>query len=61
MVYINCPICGHRIIKGEKVSIAIIKCNKCNGIVSTSIKRNNIHIQIKKYPRDTVHQTSSKK
>lgn len=37
MKYINCPICGHKLLEGNDNSLVRVKCNKCKAVVEVAI------------------------
>lgn len=42
MKYVNCPVCGHKLLEGKENSCVRVKCNKCKTIVEVSIGENNV-------------------
>lgn len=44
MRFVNCPICGHKLLEGNSGSIVRVKCNKCKSIVEVNISENNINV-----------------
>lgn len=44
MKFVNCPICGHKLLEGHDGSVVKVKCNKCKSIVEVSILKENITV-----------------
>ena len=42
MKYVNCPVCGHKLLEGKEQSCVRVKCSKCETIVEVSIGDNNV-------------------
>ncbi len=42
MKYVNCPVCGHKLLEGKAQSCVRVKCSKCKTIVEVSIGDNNV-------------------
>ena len=42
MKYVNCPVCGHKLLEGKEHSCVRVKCSKCKTIVEVSIGENNV-------------------
>lgn len=52
MLYVNCAVCGNRLVKGEKLSGGELKCEKCGEIIKAIITRNSVVVSIKKPARE---------
>ncbi len=44
MKFVNCPICGHKLLEGDDGSVVKVKCNKCKSIVEVGIFKDNITV-----------------
>lgn len=47
MVFINCPLCGQRLLEGDEGSHVQIKCTKCGNVAKVKIGHENISIENK--------------
>ncbi len=46
MTYINCPVCGGRLLEGEEGSCVKLKCNKCGKLVRVKIKNGEVILSV---------------
>lgn len=44
MIFVNCPLCGQRLIEGKYGSAVRLKCSKCGEIIRVVIKEDGITI-----------------
>lgn len=55
MKYVNCPVCGHKLLEGKEHSCVRVKCSKCKTIVEVIIGENNVALT----PLSAVYPTTS--
>ena len=44
MKYVNCPICGHKLLEGDDYSRVRVKCNKCKTIAEVFIGEKGVEV-----------------
>ena len=47
MVYVNCPICGQRLMEAGTGSAVRIKCRKCNRFIGVAVKGDGVVLRVR--------------
>lgn len=46
MKFVNCPLCGHKLLEGENGSNVKVKCNKCKSVVNVTLNDDSVSLNV---------------
>ena len=47
MMYMNCPLCGHKLLEGEAEGLVQVKCTKCAKVILAQFKDGAVTLSVK--------------